>query len=216
MQFEWQPSTTTGGSALTAFPEQYDGWPTPTSLRIDLTVRFSSAGRSAAAAALAFRPFISGPITFPAPISPELANAVTDLLQPRSVWPGPLELAPKPIVSSGAMFRIAFPVDAVPSEGETEGRVPTRLVLPSNGAQLGHSFGPGYVVLPTNAHLLTSESSDELLRFLPFLAAVVLVAEDLGVGVLQVPESLGREALFTKVSELMRTVGIRLTTDELA
>lgn len=211
LRFTWEPDVRSGGCGLWATPEDYDGSPMPSSLRVEFTPRFSTPGRSAAAAVLAFEPFISGSVTFDKPISPELANAISNILRPRTVWPGPLELHPKAIVSAPGVFRLECPVTAeTPSKVSTTSMLP-RLRLPSSGAEFGHTFGPGIVAIPSNAHLLSLDSRPMLRRLFPYLAVVVLVAEDIGVGFIQLPTVVQRDELFASTRELLRAVGIRLT-----
>jgi hypothetical protein len=210
VEFDWNPNIVTGGSELTATPEGYDGSPSPAALRIDFTPRFSSAGRTAAAAVLAFEPYISGSLTFPKGVSPELAHAITTFLEPRAVWPAPLDFQPQAIPAVAGVFELGSPVDQWPVVGAAETKGVTRLVLPSSGSEIGHTFGPGFVVLPTNAHLLVPDSPHPLRRLLPLLAAVVLVGADLGVGVVRLPAGVERDPVFQAVAEMLRAVGIRL------
>ena len=216
MRFVWTPSSQTGGCELTAHPEDYDGCPAPSALRVDFTPRFSSPGRCAAAGVLAFGPFVSGSITFPQAISPELSHAVSAFLGPRAVWPGPLDLRPKAIPRADGTFVLGSPVDALPVQDQRQDDRTTRLVLPSSGAEFGHTFGPGLVVLPTNAHLLTPDSTSPLRRLFPFLAAVVLVAEDIGVGTIMLPAQVQRDEIFVAAAELLRSVGIRIAVPDAA
>ena len=212
MRFSWEPRVDTGGCALHALPEDYDGQPRPGVLTVDHAPRFASPIRLAAAATLAFRPFLAGSITFPEKISPELATRVSALLEPATTFPGPLEFHPKAMPLGNATLHVESNAVAMPGP---EGRT-SRLVLTSSGQAFGHHVTAEVTTVPTNACLLEPSSGDELDRSLPYLAAAVLVAEDFGVGTLTLPGHLRDLPRAGATTDLLSAAGLSLVFDAVA
>lgn len=212
MKFAWDPELETGGAQLIAIPEDYDAQPVPAVLRMDLSPRFSSANRLAVAATLAFAPFLSGGITFPQSVPPELAIAVSNFLAPTTVHPGPLEFHPKQIAQEGQTFRLSF--DGAEA-GVQQQDIPTLHL--ANGAHIfGPQTSPGYVTVPTNAPFL-ARGEGPIAQFLPALAVGLLLAEDLNIGVFQVARSLKSQyPRWKKMSELLRLCGLAVVTEPVA
>ncbi len=208
MRFEWHPNLDMGGCALTAIAEDYDGYPAPSSLMMDFSPRFASPGRLAAAAVLAFRPFISGAATFPHGIAPELARSISEFLSPATTFPGPLEFHPKEMPLGTGVFQVEAPdtpgeaVNDRPNEGVS------RLRLSSSGQDFGHLFAPTVTTVPTNATLLSPQSDDALVRLMPHIAAAVLLAEDFGIGTLRLPGASRPSVLSERVGDLLQSSGL--------
>jgi hypothetical protein len=211
MEFSWEPRLETGGCALGAHAEEYDGQPTPGILTMDFAPRFSSPIRVAAAATLAFRPYIAGGVTFPDKVSPELATRVSALLEPATTFPGPLEFHPKAMpVGTGTLTVEADGVPGLMSPGDIAG---ARLRLTSAGHAFGQHVTPTITYVPTNAYLLEPSVGDDLERALPYLACAVLLAQDFGVGTLRLPSVLAEAPRASLVTDLLFAAGLSLVFD---
>jgi hypothetical protein len=213
MRFSWDPRVDTGGCALHAEAEEYDGHPRPAALTVDYSPRFASPIRLAAAATLAFRPFLAGSITFPEKISPELATRVSTLLEPTTTYPGPLELHPKAMPLGSGKFHVE--TDSMVELGVSAAR-DSRLRLASSGQAFGHHVTADVTTVPTNASLLEPLDGDELDRSLPYLAAAVLIAEDFGIGTLTLPDRMRGLPRAGATTELLKAAGLSLMFDGVA
>lgn len=203
MRFEWRRSIATGGCEVTAVPAEYDGHPTPTSLRLDHSPTAVNPGRLAVAAVLAFRPYVSGSLELPKPVSPEVAAALRSVLAPTEVFPGPVQFHPKALPQGTGELLVVPDGGRVPA-----GRPGSQLHLVSAAAHVGCRVDKDRTTVATNAGQLVPRTADELDRCLPFVAAAVLLAEDLDVGTLTLPVPGGRRR--TAVGRLLEAVGLRL------
>lgn len=213
MRFSWDPRVDTGGCALYAEAEDYDGHPRPAVLTVDYSPRFASPIRLAAAATLAFRPFLAGSVTFSDKIPPELATRVSALLEPTITFPGPLEFHPKAMPIGTGMLHVE--TDAMVELGVSVNKA-SRLRLASSGQAFGQHVTADITTIPTNASLLEPLDGDELDRSLPYLAAAVLIAEDFGVGTLTLPERMRGFSRAQATTELLHAAGLSLVFDAVA
>ena len=210
MRFEWNAKAQQGGCELIAHPDDYDGHPPVSSLRLDYSPRYTTSARVAAAAVLAFRPFLSGTITFHAGVPAEFASAVEDLLAPTAVFPNPVDLQPK---------GIPVGVAAVQVHGDGGGGVGrdtavSELVLRSSGRTFGHTINGHRIEVSTNASRLVPASGRGIQRALPYVAAAVLMAEDFGWGELLVEatnQNREDDLFLQRLSGLAATTGLKLS-----
>ena len=212
MKFQWNPNLATGGCELSAHPDDYDGHPTPDVFRLDYSPRFASPGRLAVAAVLAFRSFVAGELTFPSPIAPELARSIIEFLDPVAVFPQPLDFQPKAVPLGTGLFVVE--PDGIPSPADAAPGGPSvaRLRLPSAGEGFGHSLTRDTLTVPTNATLLVPASEDPLARLGPFVAAAVLLAEDFGIGTLQLPRvAAPQDSSLRRLAGLLEAGSLSLT-----
>lgn len=194
---------------MSACPSDYDGSPAPDCLRLDYSPRFASPGRLAVAAVLAFRPYIAGGLDLPRPVSPELARSFTDFLAPVAVFPQPVEYHPKAIPLGSGTFVVE--VGGSPHHENRSGPSATRLSLLPGGRSFGHRLEGDLVSVPTNAALLAPPSADPLDCVLPLLACAVLLAEDFGIGTVELPSAAAVGERRAALAQVLQAGGLRLS-----
>lgn len=215
MRFDWSPNLDAGGCEIAAIPSDYDGSPAPSCLRLDYAPRFASPGRLAVAAVLAFRPYIAGALDFPAAISPELARNLMNLLAPVSVFPQPVDFHPKAIPLGTGTFVVEDGQEELGRSASSRSSV-TRLRLTSGSRTFGHQLERDLVSVPTNAALLTPTSGDPLDAVLPLVAGAVLLAEDFGIGTIELPHATEKGRRRFALAEALGAAGLRLSFGDTA
>jgi len=210
MRYEWSTSVPVGGSRLEAIPDDYDGWPTPNSLVFDFQPRLVTPDRIAAAATLAFLPYMSGTINFPAAVSPEFASAVQRLLGDVPAYVSPVDTTAKQLSLGTATFHLDphFEGTGMPSDLHSGRHILVQMPLSSES--FGVHYRKGLLVLPTNAELFETPGDEPLAKFLPQLAVAVLVAQEFEVGTVELPVRTADSALANGVRALLATVGLSL------
>jgi hypothetical protein len=178
---------------------------------MDFSPRFYSPGRVAVAAVLAFRPFIAGAVTFADGIAPELAHSITAFLAPATVFPYPLDFRPKALPLGTGVFVLDAPDIEAPDSQVPSGLAMSRLRLTSAAQDFGHHLEMDVVTVPTNAPLLEPASSEPLARLMPYAAAAVLLAEEFGVGTLQLPEAVRRCPRSREMAHMLQASGLSLS-----
>jgi hypothetical protein len=211
VRIEWHPVLDDGGCGISAVPQEYDGHPTPDLLKLDYSPRFAAPTRLALAAVLAFRPYISGALQLPQPVSPEVADGIREILRPHEVFPEPIEYHPKAIPTGPGTFRLQDSPTAV-KPGSPAG--PLDLVLVDTARVFGHHLEGNVATMPTNASLLAPGVSDPLDRLLPSLAVAVLLAEDFGVGAIELPAEAAGGKRYVPVVGALAASGLALATGE--
>lgn len=185
--------------------ESYDATPPVGRLDVDYTPIVRGQDRVALASYLAFGAWISGGVSFPNPVSPELASAIESDAAPVRIRPQQVDYVPRRISSSSACAKVVVGQQDVDSAMSQSIRVLPR------GKYAGFLQKDGRMQVASNAYLLAGCLS-EWVQYRPVLAVAVLVAEDLGVGALQIDENIVEEERF-KLQSLLGAVGLRLTTD---
>jgi hypothetical protein len=212
MRFTWESSTPLGGCALRAEPDDYDGSPRPAVLQLDIEPRRVTPPRIAAASVLAFRRHLSGPMTFPAPVHPELVSAVEAFVAPTPVYFTSLDFQPKPYPAGTSIFRLGVPSEATGNPGlDGPGdRRTLHLDLSPADVSFSHHFSGEVLTIPSNAHLVAGAGPDPLTPLLPYVAAAVLLADDYEVGEVELPVGTEPSPLTAPTRAVLESVGLRL------
>lgn len=215
MKFTWERESPTGSCALMAAPGDYDGYPVPALMTTDMVPRAVSPDRLAVAFVLAFHPFISGELSFPYGIHPEVASAVGEFMQPSTVFISEIDFKVAVIPSGSNVFAInpggQYEVDSSWIDFDSERII--ELNLPSVSDSFSHSFHNDVLTVPTNAAVFF-HSGDQLASFAPYIAAAVLLSEDFDVGIIHLPFGDPRTAASTRLAALMQASGLILRFSE--
>jgi len=186
LRVEWTPESDLGYGGLFAVPESYDASPIVAALLIDGCPTKVTAERLGVAATLAFGRYASGSLTLPAPVSPEVAEAVEDYCE-SWVAVGPLRLEPKPLPSGNTTFVLG---------GKSHNRVkngwgrPREVALDVRRSDKwsGKLTAVDELIVASNAWLLgTASDPSDLGSYLGHLAVATLFAESLAVDTIALP-----------------------------
>lgn len=209
MKFIWE--TPPDSATLRAVPEDYDGFPSPAALLMDIAPRLVSGARLAAASVLAFRRYISGQLTLPRQVHPEMASAIENFLAPTTVFISDLNMKPQPIPSGTATFSLTSGFDATRTGPEAlgGGRV-IALEIESVSDTFASSYSRDRFTVPSNAAMLAKAERSEGAGMLPLLAVAVLLAEDYDVGTVQLPQHVADDSGLDGVGPLLQAAGLRL------
>jgi len=215
VKFTWERESPTGSCALMADPGDYDGYPLPALLTTDMVPRTVSPDRLAVAFVLAFHPFISGEVSFPYGIHPEVASAVGEFVKPSTVFISDIDFKVAIIPSGGNVFAVnpggQYEVSSSWVDFDSERTI--ELNLPSVSDSFSHSFHNDVLTVPTNAAVFYT-NGDELASFAPYIAAAVLLSEDFDVGTIYLPFSDPRTAASQRMTALMQASGLILRFSE--
>jgi hypothetical protein len=215
VKFTWERESPTGSCALTATPGDYDGYPTPAVLTTDIVPRTVSPDRLAAAFVLAFHRFVSGEVSFPYEIHPEMASAVNEFMQPTTIFISGIDFKAAVIPTGASTLAInpggKYRVDRA-WEGFDSDRV-IELKLPSVSDSYSHNFHDDILTVPTNASAIFADGN-ELTKSLPYISAAVLLCEDFDIGTIRMPFADPQTLSSRRLIALLQAAGLNLRFEE--
>lgn len=211
MKFTWERESPTGSCALTATPGDYDGHPMPAVLSTDIVPRAVSPDRLAAAFVLAFHRFVSGEVSFPYEIHPEVASAINEFMKPTTVFISGIDFKAAIIPSGANTFAInpRGKYSVIRSWNGFDSERVIELNFPSVTESYSHNFHDDVLTVPTNASAVCVEGS-ELENVLPYIAATVLLCEDFDIGTIRLPFIDPRTKASSRMVGLLQTTGLVL------
>jgi hypothetical protein len=211
VKFTWERESPTGSCALMADPGDYDGHPMPALLSTDMVPRTVSPDRLAVAFVLAFHPFISGEVSFPYGIHPEVASAVGEFMKPTTVFISDIDFKVAIIPSGGNTFAInpGGQYQVNPSWKDFDSERAIELNLPSVSDSFSHNFHNDVLTVPTNAAAFYADSN-KLAGAAPYIAVAVLLSEDFDVGTIRLPFGDPQTAASQRMAALMQASGLIL------
>lgn len=183
---------------VVATPQEYDGSPGVNTFRMDYAPRSVHPDRLALAAYLLFRPWASGPLQLPSPVSPALAEAIAALHAVCSVQPGPVDLTPRTGPPGRRPLRLAWRTDH--SSEPPPGGMTVNLLRSDEAS--GALRTAQSVWLPSNAFMLAETEARELDVA---LAIGCVLAGDLDVRELHLPVAVPEP-----LSRLLHRAGLSL------
>lgn len=209
MKFTWERESPTGSCALSATPGDYDGHPMPAVLLTDIVPRVVSPDRLAAAFVLAFHRFVSGEVSFPYEIHPEVASAISQFMGPTTVFISGIDFKAANIPSGANTFSInpGGNYSVIRSWNGFDSERVIEIKLPSVTDSFSHNFHDDVLTVPTNAFALT-EVGSELEMILPYIAAAVLVCEDFDIGTIRLPFTDPHTKASERMLSLLQTTGL--------
>lgn len=215
MKFIWERESPTGSCALTATPGDYDGSPMPAVLSTDIVPRTVSPDRLAAAFVLAFHRFVSGEVSFPYEVHPEMASAISEFMKPTTIFISGIDFKASIIptgantfgINPGGKYKIDRSWDGFDAERVIE------LNLPSVGDSFSHNFYDDVLTVPTNASSINADAN-EFTNALPYMAAAVLLCEDFDIGTIRLPFSDPRTVTSRRTAALLQAAGLILRYTE--
>lgn len=188
-------------------PEHYDAFPPSPTAWLDGRIVEHNRDRAAAAHALLLLPFVSGRLCPDGGCGVDVARPLRELFAPRDVIIEGVELSPARIPSG---TRHAILCDGSYRSAALLRAQETDLVFRVNESAYTTSIGPRNVTVASNFGLFVP-GHGQLLGIVPAMAALVLFAEDLGVGSIVLPiHDLTREEaeLFARLTALLAAVNI--------
>lgn len=215
MKFTWERESPNGSCALTAVPGDYDGCPKPAVLTTDMVPRTVSPDRLAVALVLTFHPFVSGEVSFPHDIHPEVASAINEFMKPTTIFISGIDFRVTTIPTGGNTFAInpGGQYQVKPSWKGFDSERVIELNLPSVSDSFSHNFHNDVLTVPTNAAALYADG-DELARAAPFIAAAVILCEDFDAGTIRLPFADPETAASSRMAALMQASGLILRFSE--
>jgi hypothetical protein len=188
VKFTWERESPTGSCVLTATPGDYDGSPMPAVLSTDIVPRTVSPDRLAAAFVLAFHRFLSGEVVFPYEIHPEMASAISEFMQPTTIYMSGIDFKAA-IIPTGANTFGVNPAGKYEVDHSWIGFDSERIIelnLPSVSDSFSHNFRDDVLTVPTNASAISS-NTDEFVSVFPYMAVAILLCEDFDIGTIRLP-----------------------------
>lgn len=215
MKFTWERESPTGSCALTATPGDYDGHPRPAVLSTDIVPRTVSPDRLAASFVLAFHRFVSGEVSFPYEIHPEMASAVNEFMKPATLFISGIDFKAAVIPTGANTFAInpggKYAVE--PSWNGFDSERVIELDFPSVSDSFSHNFYNDVLTVPTNASAIYAGGS-EMESMLPFVAAAVLICEDFDIGTIRLPFTDPQSDRSRRTAALLQATGLILRFSE--
>lgn len=212
MRYLWERETDFGTCRLTSHPDEYDAYPSIGVLTMDAVPRSVTSSRIPVAFALAFGYYAGGVISSEGPVSAELSEAVSDLWGSAAVSVFPVDYTPKALSYGKNTFLLNLP-GAEAATPEWRGFEHSRefvLSFVPMSESFSSSFYDEELRVPTNAGIIIPSDASPEVRILPYIAQAVLLAEDLDVGIIQLPSGIKRTEKLLKVGALLQTCGLSL------
>lgn len=212
MRYLWERETDLGTCSLTAHPDEYDAHPSIGVLTMDTIPRSVTSNRISVAFALAFGYYAGGVISSESPVSAELSQAVSDLWGSAAVSVFPVDYTPKALSYGKNTFLLNLHGSeaATPEwHGFGHSREFVLSFVPMSES-FSSSFYDEELRVPTNAGIIVPSEAPSEIRILPYIAQAVLLAEDLDVGIIQLPRDMERTEKLLKVGSLLQTCGLSL------
>lgn len=210
MKFKFEQDSVS--TLITASPTNLDGHPLIDTLDVKWLCGEVSGDRIAAAALLAFSPYISGPQILPLEFSSLTSELVESLFEPLWIHMSPVHPANLPLPRGSRWLSLEFKEDAFDASIMQDG-----LLLTTNSAESGWSSAPGILRIASNAESIDIvASSAYTVKFRARLAAALLVAESLDVAGYVVSQNTANSlGLDEPVLEILNSVslGIRVRNE---
>lgn len=220
MKFKFVPNDLLKEARLTADPDEYDGSPQMADLSFGyVPYTHLRPNRFATASALAFRTFISGEFSVDVPLMPQLADAISSVIDSDNLHVHPLDFKANKIEQGKTVIVInpmdRYEVDTKFQDFDTP-RV-TDLCLVDPGSVTGAVFMPlqNRHVIPANLEFFSTvnrlKQDDSYIEFyLPSIAIAVLIAEDLDAGIVRLPKAVNVDDLYIATQHLLQVAGFQL------
>jgi hypothetical protein len=184
-------------------------------LSTDIVPSTVSPDRLAASFVLAFYRFVSGEVTFPYEIHPEMASAISEFMKPSTLFISGIDFKAAIIPTGAGTFAIN-PGGKYAVEPSWDGFDSERVIalnFPSVGDSFSHNFDSDVLTVPTNASAIYADGS-EFANALPFVAAAVLLCEDFGIGTIRLPFEDPQTDGSRRTAALLQAAGLILRFTE--
>lgn len=212
MRFRWEPGSH-GRSGVIAVPEAGDSLPLVDGLWLDHVAEPVHADRFAAAAALLFASRTRSRLKFPEAVSPSVAQAIEalDPLGRRRVDSVLVSAAPSPRGGAILVLGADDPGASVANARGRQRRVALNVLRTDRYS--GGLLTMDSLSVASNAWLHTDDRGTALQAFLPYVAVGILLADELGIGGLELSADLlaSDDDLTSRLTLLCNAVGLSLS-----
>jgi hypothetical protein len=159
---------------------------------------------------LAFRPYISGELTLPQAIPPDLASALCDFLAPAKVFVANLDFTPRATTVSDGTFALSTGTEAGivhHHKSSTERTISLDVTTASDS--FSRSYTCDLLTLPANATALAPHTGT-VADIFPHLACGVLLAADYEVSRICLPPQVAKDKAGILAANVLRSSGLSL------
>lgn len=164
MKFSFYERDSLGIAGITATADSYDGMPPISTVRFDFDLRKMNRDRFAVACVLFFSEFLSGSVSFPENVSPELAKSIERYFSDRDVRVATVDYEPYAAPIGTNIIDVASELrSANPLNSPDETRTIYVDVLPSD-EWFGTISNIDHVITSTNGHVIAADDDSRSLE----------------------------------------------------